>query len=588
MRARVTQDNLTVQAVAGTYVVLLGLDLPKKLCKGLLGFGVHRTDHTENEANWMQGQKTFAETDPGRGAGAKFSTRQHPIQGFTWSDFSAKPGHDYTYRIVALKGTPAELTEFASASVRVQTESPAEDGQDVYFNRGAAASQEYARRFHNKPPDEVGQAAFTWLSRGLFEAMKGFIDRAKKGEALRVAAYEFHYKPVLQALKEAAERGVDVKVVYDRRKDVPGEGNDKAIDAVGIRDLCTPRTASPSAISHNKFIVHLRNKKPVAVLTGGTNFSEGGIFGHSNALHVVGEPKVAAAYLRYWELLHGDPESKTLRPTLSDEFPVPENEPPEGTITIFSPRTSLQALEWYTARAAEAKDGLFATFAFGMHPDFQEVYRTSKARLRYALMEKATRPMPAGPAHDAEVQKIKELRLMPENRFAIGAFLKMNEFDDWKWRVERLSGLNKNVQYVHTKYMLIDPLGANPVVVAGSANFSAASTTSNDENMLVIRGNTRVADIYLGEFMRLYNHYAFREWAASQKGAAMTATPSHLKTDDSWWRNYFGDTPQSHQRAYFVSGEVPPQAVGARRLTVKGGAETTPRRPARRRRDVVR
>ena len=29
--------------------------------------------------------------------------------------------------------------------------------------------------------------------------------------------------------------------------------------------------------------------------------------------------------------------------------------------------------------------------------------------------------------------------------------------------------------------------------------------------MIVVVGNTRVADIYLGEFMRLYSHHAFRE-----------------------------------------------------------------------------
>jgi phosphatidylserine/phosphatidylglycerophosphate/cardiolipin synthase-like enzyme len=59
--------------------------------------------------------------------------------------------------------------------------------------------------------------------------------------------------------------------------------------------------------------------------------------------------------------------------------------------------------------------------------------------------------------------------------------------------------------------MLIDPLGAHPTVVIGSANFSAASTDTNDENMIVIKGNDQVADVYLGEFMRLFSHYAFRE-----------------------------------------------------------------------------
>ena len=39
-----------------------------------------------------------------------------------------------------------------------------------------------------------------------------------------------------------------------------------------------------------------------------------------------------------------------------------------------------------------------------------------------------------------------------------------------------------------------------PIVVTGSANFSNASCVDNDENMLVIRGDKRVADVYLGEF----------------------------------------------------------------------------------------
>ena len=79
------------------------------------------------------------------------------------------------------------------------------------------------------------------------------------------------------------------------------------------------------------------------------------------------------------------------------------------------------------------------------------------------------------------------------------------------WVKERLTGLNSHVRYVHYRFMLIDPFGNDPIVVGGSANFSKASTEENDENILVVRGDKRVADIYLGEFMRLYSHHAFRE-----------------------------------------------------------------------------
>ena len=44
--------------------------------------------------------------------------------------------------------------------------------------------------------------------------------------------------------------------------------------------------------------------------------------------------------------------------------------------------------------------------------------------------------------------------------------------------------LNQHVSYIHSKFLLIDPLGKDPIVVTGSANFSKASTNDNDENMI--------------------------------------------------------------------------------------------------------
>jgi phosphatidylserine/phosphatidylglycerophosphate/cardiolipin synthase-like enzyme len=96
--------------------------------------------------------------------------------------------------------------------------------------------------------------------------------------------------------------------------------------------------------------------------------------------------------------------------------------------------------------------------------------------------------------------------------------------------------------------MLIDPLGEEPIVIAGSANVSEASTDQNDENMLIVKGNNRVADIYLGEFMRLYSHHAFRE---SLTFANANPDPKPLRTD-AWWRDYFGGSSRSLRREFFA------------------------------------
>lgn len=57
--------------------------------------------------------------------------------------------------------------------------------------------------------------------------------------------------------------------------------------------------------------------------------------------------------------------------------------------------------------------------------------------------------------------------------------------------------------------MLIDPLGDKPTTLADSANFSLTSVDSKDENMVRIRGHERVANIYFGEFMRVFAYHRF-------------------------------------------------------------------------------
>jgi phosphatidylserine/phosphatidylglycerophosphate/cardiolipin synthase-like enzyme len=102
----------------------------------------------------------------------------------------------------------------------------------------------------------------------------------------------------------------------------------------------------------------------------------------------------------------------------------------------------------------------------------------------------------------------------------------------------------------------VDPLSDNPIVVTGSANFSAASTNSNNENMVIIRNEQRVADIYLGEFMRLYSHYAFRETVARSKaqGTDKKWQPNYLIPDDSWQADYFKDGHQRFLRRRYFAG----------------------------------
>ena len=126
-------------------------------------------------------------------------------------------------------------------------------------------------------------------------------------------------------------------------------------------------------------------------------------------------------------------------------------------------------------------------------------------------------------------------------------------------RLDRVTS-QVNVQWVHLKFMLVDPLFDHPIVVTGSANFSEASTRTNDQNMLVIKDNTRVSDIYLGEYMRLYSHYAFREAVKIFLDRNPNARPEDMKQgflieDGDWTAPYFDPSDRSAhmaRRLYFA------------------------------------
>src|SRR5262249_55674274 len=154
----------------------------------------------------------FARND--KGDAPSYSSLKNPVQAFQWGDWSAKPGHTYTYTVTAMSGTPAKLVRGASASVQVSTEDPDDGAHGVFFNRGVV-SRAYQERFGPVAPSKVpNDEAYKWLSRGLYEALVGFVGQASgKRFALRAAMYEFDFDPALTAFKVAADAGADVKIV---------------------------------------------------------------------------------------------------------------------------------------------------------------------------------------------------------------------------------------------------------------------------------------------------------------------------------------------------------------------------------------
>lgn len=547
VRVRRQQGDLSVHAIVGTRVALFGMDVPKAAIDDLMGFAIRRTDQPGGRTAYLPNFLLFEVND--RGDRSNHSSNANPFQEFLWGDYTLVPDRRYTYRVTAKYGAPGKLRNGDSVELEVTTESETDDRHGVFFNRGVAGSQRYVVRFGDKTPHQAGDEAFDWLQRGLLDGMKRFIGQADgPTKGLRAAVYEFTYRPVAEELANAARAGADVAIVYDsvkgNKRGYPARENAELIEKVKLTAVATSRTRT--TIAHNKFIVLLEDGEPTEVWTGSTNFTEGGLFGQSNVGHVVRDRTVARRYLDYWVELQRDPERPAARAFNDQKTPTPAGNPPaRKSISLFSPRQSLSALDWYAERMDEARGSVFLTAAFGVSEPIRAIFDRKKPYLRYLLLDKP-----------GEVTTINR---NPSNRAVAGGFLGTGEFR--QWLREKLTNLNRHVRFVHTKYMLIDPLGDDPIVITGSANFSKASTTMNDENMLVIRGDTRVADIYLGEFMRLFTHFRFRAKTNTSENqpipspdvpGAPQGSKLYLRDTDYWARRfYYENSPRKHERELF-------------------------------------
>jgi phosphatidylserine/phosphatidylglycerophosphate/cardiolipin synthase-like enzyme len=569
MRISETSGAITARAIAGTYVALFGISVKADAADDLLGFSIERLDQATGKKAFLDNFLLFEQND--KGPDSDHSSELNPFQAFVWGDYTVKPGRDYTYSVSSRHGTPGHMSIGDTVELEVRTESVSDGEHSIFFNRGAASSQAYATRFpalHGKAPTGEARA---WLSRGLEEAILDFIGQAKgAGWGLRASIYELQYQPVLEAFKAAAERGADVKVVWDdidNKEDHPRAQNAAAIKAAGIEGITVPRKNSKH-ISHNKFIVLLEDGQPQEVWTGSTNITDGGIFGHSNVGHLVRDPKVAARYLGFWKELADDPAADPLKdwttadtvaPDLTPEamLGLEDPRPPDGALrTVFSPRHGVNALQWYAKLMDGATSSVFLTAAFGVSKQLQAIFAEDKPYLRYLLLDNRNGKI------DTIARGIEKAD--SDNQVVAGGFIgKGKEKGGWRqWVEEALTGLNNHVQFIHTKYMLVDPLSEDPIVITGSANFSESSTSGNDENMLVIRGDTRVADVYLGEFMRLFTAFRLRAYVNAAPDELVpvaglakehaVAEKKHLKDDASWAAAaYVPESPAEKERLLF-------------------------------------
>ncbi len=346
-----------------------------------------------------------------------------------------------------------------------------------------------------------------------------------------------------------------MKVVYHARKkrsddrDETGAENAHAAREHGLDDCCRPRTEAPTgAISHNKFVVLVEKGLPVAVWTGSTNWTDGALYGQLNVGHAVYDHEVAAAYEAYFKLLDAGKTGAEIREALGGDGSqgfkgwrtVGEvrkaHDAGEGVWPIFSPQRSVDALNFY-ASVCERAEVVMVCAPFELHDSIQTVLKTpmggdarNKNRMRFLLLD---RPRSFG-IEEAEEVRVIDAGAGTDVSVAVTVPSPLHDYQR-RLLMAKESFHHQGV-HMHAKVIMADPLGDRPTIITGSANFSEGSTCNNDENTLVLRGNTAVADIYVTEFMRVFDGYRFRG-----KVKRLLDDKKHffLSADDSWSERHY-------------------------------------------------
>ena len=188
----------------------------------------------------------------------------------------------------------------------------------------------------------------------------------------------------------------------------------------------------------------------------------------------------------FWELVKTDPELANARARAAALTPDPiEAIQAKAIARLFSPRH--QCRDARLVRPAHAQCRQLGVVHGGVRHhqrSWSSRSRQKRDQMRFVLMEKPTPDARQEDAHRRLRPRHPVLRraarrtLQHEGRQADGAQGAIQEFELDKWFFEEEHFRPKNdgfVFFVHTKFLLIDPLSDDPLVCSGSANFSAGS-----------------------------------------------------------------------------------------------------------------
>jgi len=563
-------------AFANNDVITVAWSFGQKL-DGCMGFAVYRID-----AHGKETALSAVAVFPGFKRVAGDTCEKFPIQKFYWKDVYARlvaektGARAFRYKIVPLSGEPGSLAPMHIPQVisnEVEISARVSDTMHAYFNRGLISTQSISRALQGKPskkglldhivnPTDTLRAS---LSGDMVEALTDFVARAKSGGKLYAALYELHDQELVPLLEEAGKK-LSIVLSNAMEQEVRPVGEPKA-EVDGNQDARDRLTKTASAmfsrmlpnnqIGHNKFVVYVdKTGHPRAVLFGSTNWTPTGLCAQTNNTVVLDNAKVAQRYLDYWRQLKADTQQAKTDPKAlqgaalrtwdggSKEIPLgadgkltswfSPNTPKLRSSSIKNEKRPPDMADVVKAIEGEKRAVLFLVFYPGSPNVAQWAADAQRANKDLFVRGCVTNPS-ASESFYYELHGItppKDGKGKQDSRvIAADALDEKSAPAGWTKEI-----LNAGFAIIHDKVVVIDPFSDDCVVITGSHNLGHKASFNNDENLVIIRGNRKLAAAYASHVLDVYDHFAWRvaQQDPRQKGDGFLK----VKPDD-WQGKYF-------------------------------------------------
>jgi phosphatidylserine/phosphatidylglycerophosphate/cardiolipin synthase-like enzyme len=609
----------------GDHNVLVWFPEDGKSIPDCLGFAIERHYNGGPEPDYLHSFVGFSD-----GEKLPKENWKWPLQRYMWWDYYVKPGDKVRYRVVPVVGPDKDDLSLAAGLASNQTEEITVSSQSTphmsaYFNKGVLASQWVSRVLDEEEKGQKRQTAATTLLQktgdplrnalaGLLrsEILKLLSDTEAAGGKIFAALYELEDDELQQAL---AGMGSSVNLIlangaFNSQK--PDENHDvrawlKTKTKVNVFD----RMVSAGHFAHNKFVVFCdAHGKAQKVLTGSTNWTFRGLCAQVNNAVVIDDPDVADAFLQQWERLrtagNGFPDELKNADSKLKQFTVDDLK----VTTWFVPTVHAEDLDYARRLINQAQEGILFLFfnpgAFqddpshwtllqnilNRHHEGNNPYYNPNLYIRGVVNQEIPKltedPQTAPPKEghrpaDGEIDPAAAVH--PVALFSGGnsAPLRLSHdvlvpnsiksrFHDWEDELLKIGVM------VHSKVIVIDPFGANPVLMTGSHNLGFKASSKNDDNLVIIEGAGSLAAAYAANIIAVYQSYRWNNYVEMHR---QDPKVWHGLQPTAKWQDSYLTGPDEEEIKFWL-GEQPAHAAAAAAASASPApsAGSHPKRPA--------